>query len=110
MNLKGLVPVDPRDLCRCPEFFKMGKTCGNQDRVVVDSWKEELEIVSLRVFDICMVVSINVVKDDEPSTIFFESQSLKNDVRALRCFFATSDNFNDQLQYMIDICMCCKTR
>jgi hypothetical protein len=73
-NLEGLVPVDPRDLCRCAEFFKIWKACDNQDRAVVGSWEEELKIVSLRVFDICMVVSIDVVKDDEPSTVSFERE------------------------------------
>jgi len=67
-----LVPVDPRDLCRCTEFSKMGKACSDQDRAVVGIWKEGRDVVSLRVFDPCIVVSIDVVEDDEPLTVSFE--------------------------------------
>jgi len=93
-----------------PEFSKAGKACGDQDRAVVGSWEEGLEVVSLRVFDLYMVVSIDVVKDDEPSTVSFESQPPENSVRALRCFFAMSGDLDGRFRYTVDTCICCKPR
>jgi len=77
---------------------------------VVGSWEEGLKVVSLRVFDLCIVVSIDVIKDDELSTIPFESEPSANSVRLLLYFFAISDNLNGRLRYTVDTYIYCKPR
>lgn len=65
-----MVLVDPRDLCRCSRLSKVGKACGDQDRAEVGSREERFEVVSWNVFDLCRIVSIDVVKDDEARFTF----------------------------------------
>ena len=77
---------------------------------MIGSWPKGLDVISLLVSSLRLIVSVDVVKNKKPSTIFIEGKPSENGIRLLLLLRTLFDSVAVRLPCSADLCILCKYR